>query len=99
LILLGTDTLELLFCLIRTLTHAKNCDLLELQDRLAICSQIDEMLQRNPNYRPFSRLNTSSSTLDHSSINDWTGDLSTESLNFKLIWKIGNIYYYLLEIK
>jgi hypothetical protein len=92
LILLGTDPLELLFCLVRTLTHAKNCDLLELQDRLAICSQIDEMLQRNPNYRPHTRLNTSRTTLDHSSISDWTGDLSTELLNFKLIWKIGKIY-------
>ena len=76
LILLGTDPLELLFCLVRTLTHAKNCDMIELMDRLTICSQIEETFQRNENLRPKSRLNTTSFTLDHSSIRDWCGNFS-----------------------
>ena len=56
LILLGTDPLELLFCLVRTLTHAQNCDMLELMDRLTICSQIEETFKRNEHLRPKSIL-------------------------------------------
>jgi hypothetical protein len=64
--------------------------MLELIDRLSICSQIEETFRRNENLRPKSRLDTTSSTLDHSSIRDWSGNLVIDSSNFKLIWKMGN---------
>ncbi len=41
--MLGTDQLEGLFATIRTLTHASNCDLLELHDRLKIAMQLEKV--------------------------------------------------------
>lgn len=53
---LGTDQLEQLFSSVRTITHAKNCDLLELQDRLKMSSQIENVYAERPGWRKTSRL-------------------------------------------
>ena len=66
LMLLGTDQLERLFSVIRTMTHAKNCDLLELLDRYQLASSIEKVFQKHPEWKSNDRL-TIRETLDHSS--------------------------------
>ncbi len=77
------------------MSHARNCDTLELIDRINMAGQIEDVLNRNPHLRKANRLTVrsddykSKETEDYSATRDWIGDLKTELLNLKLIWKIG----------
>ena len=50
---LGTDQLERLFSLIRTITHARNCDSLEICHRLSHAGSIELILQKHPTWKRF----------------------------------------------
>lgn len=87
---LGTDQVESLFGLVRTLSHNVNCDLLELQERLKIVFQMEAVYQDHPHWKRPSRI--SKSTDDHSSAASWCGKLDTCDINrqmIKIIWRGG----------
>ena len=87
---LGTDQLENLFGHTRTLTHALNCDFLELIERLQLAIQTHIIYQKHPEWKKQSRI--CSTTKDYSSLNSWTGTLSTNEINedcIKSIWDNG----------
>lgn len=89
---LGTDQLENLFSVIRTITHSSTCDFLELNDWLKLAYQVEQVYNDRPDWRPNNRLSTKTkitTTLDHSSVHSWTGDLSTINLGLETIWEIG----------
>ena len=89
---LGTDQLEGLFSIIRTLTHAHNCSLLELQQRFTAAYQIKNVHSDHPNWQSEKR--REASTDDHSSVSSWVGELSTENLSqstLKSIWNNGKL--------
>jgi hypothetical protein len=89
LVLLGTDTLESLFGNVRTLTHARNCDYLELNERLKIAQQID-LINTDPTWKKANRLSVNTETTDHSSINEWIGNLATTNIFVEITWKYGS---------
>lgn len=84
---LGTDELENLFSIIRTISHARNVVYLELIDRVSIGLKIDSIYERNPSLKKDSRLSTF--THDHSSIRSWTGNLNTSEIVLSTVWRIG----------
>ena len=61
---LGTDQLEASFSNVRTQTHSRNCDFLELIDRLGIARQIDLVYENNESWKSQSRLETRANTKD-----------------------------------
>jgi hypothetical protein len=79
---LGTDQLEALFGIVRTLTHARNCDYLELIDRLKIAFQIFQVYVNHPDWKRVSRI--CSYTNDYSSADSWIGNL-TAGIKLNLI--------------
>jgi hypothetical protein len=87
---LGTDQLEGFFSTIRTLTHSKNCNFLELKQRMVVALQIEKVYIDNPMWRNSSRV--SATTNDHSSAASWTGNLqtNTEEWSLKTIWHYSN---------
>jgi hypothetical protein len=99
LILLGTDQLEMLFSIIRCMTHAKNCDFLEFYDRANMAYQVGIFENQYPNLLPRTKLDApsrkpldsskSTSTTDHSSLSEWDGDLETENVDLQSIWNVG----------
>ena len=52
----GSDDLEMFFAVLRTITHSKNCDFLELMDRVKTAPQIENVYMKNPHLKPNSRL-------------------------------------------
>lgn len=54
--------------------------------------QVEQVYNDRPDWRPNNRLSTKTkitTTLDHSSVHSWTGDLSTINLGLETIWEIG----------
>lgn len=88
LLLLGTDQLESLFSIVRTVTHSNNCDFLELIDKLKAALQVENVYRKNPQFDRVSRLSVSQ-TLDHSSINDWNGEHDATKISLQQCWKYG----------
>jgi len=56
LILLGTDQLEMFFSIIRSMTHTKNCDILEFYDRANSAYQVGIFENQYPNLLPRTKL-------------------------------------------
>jgi hypothetical protein len=69
----GTDQLESLFSIIRTVTHSNNCDFLELIEKLKAARQVENIYNKYPYLAQSSRLTVT--TLDHSSVQSWKGEL------------------------
>jgi len=67
---IGTDALENLFAVVRTLTHGSNIDGKELADRLGAAVTLEEIYAKHPNWAQKSRrLNDST---DHMNVKTWT---------------------------
>lgn len=81
--------MERLFSTIRTLTHSRNCDLLELIDRLKASLQINKIFTENPEFKHNDRLSISIKTDDHSSARDWIGDLNCSEISLSSCWRLG----------
>jgi len=77
--LLGTDQLESLFSVFRTVTHSKNVDFLELIDKIHACSQVDSVYKNHPELKANNR--TDFTTHDKSSIQSWKGKVSISCHN------------------
>jgi hypothetical protein len=88
LFLLGTDQLEQLFSSVRTMTHAKNCNILELTERLNMAIRIERILNENPHLRQKIRISVSRClTEDHSSVENWNGNLNAYDIDISFNWK------------
>ena len=87
---LGTDQLEKLFRLIRTITHARNCDSLEICHRLSHAGSIELILQKHPTWKRFHSKRLVGSW-DATSEKEWCGKLDLGEINIATAWKLGEI--------
>ena len=85
---LGTDQMEKVFNTVRTITHARNCDILELCQRLLHGEEINEIISKYPELKRFhgKRLN---SYHDASSQRDWSGNLEVNDVDCCQQWIFG----------
>ena len=83
----GSDPLEQLYSNVRTQTHYKNCDTLQLENRLVRASILDKIYTKHPDWRQrFQRL---SAPVDHSNPSDWTEDLTCGEVFLLTPWTWG----------
>ena len=87
---MGTDQLEKCFGSVRTITHARNCDALELNQRLQHAESINEIIAKYPTWKRFHGKRLGSYT-DASSQVDWSGDLNVDNIDFYQQWTLGRI--------
>ena len=90
-ILDGTDRLEQVFSDARTQDHSRNFDILQLSQKLATASTINNIFLRNPELdRGHSRLRlTDASGVDHVNPISCTGNLTSGSVNIQALWASG----------
>ena len=81
---LGTDELESMFSVIRTITHSRNCDIYKWIDPIKAASLVDQTFLKNPDLKMPSRL--CSATNDHSSFDSWTGELYIDNVDLFCCW-------------
>ena len=87
---LGTDQVEKLFSVIRTITHARNCDSLELCQRLSHAECVELILEKNPTWKRM-RSRRLGGQRDASSQREWTGDLDVGKCDIVSAWKLGEL--------
>ena len=86
---LGTDRLEGLFSVLRTLTHNSNFDMLQCGERLSHATQISQLYQKHPDWKcPSKRLQGSQ---DHMNPSSWVGSSSTSDVDVVQCWFKGRI--------
>ncbi|KEP46198.1 hypothetical protein V565_212800, partial [Rhizoctonia solani 123E] len=87
----GTDRLEQRFSTMRTMTHDRNMDIVQLADRAEAAQYIDEIYARNPDlYRGSYRLSLDGNTgIDHTNPASWTGDVTASSAGIRSCWSAG----------
>ena len=85
---MGTDQEEKVFGSIRTITHARNCDVLELCSRLQHAETINEIIAKHPTWKRFHGKRLGSYN-DASSQADWTGELNVDDIDFYQRWILG----------
>lgn len=93
---IGTDGLENLFAVARTLTHAGNFDAKEFGDRLSAAVSLEEIYSKRPEWKRVSwRLNES---LDHMNTRSWLdggpeggaeGNCDVRNVVLKSCWEGG----------
>ena len=90
-ILDGTDRLEQVFSDARTQDHSRNFDILQLSQKLATASTINNIFLRNPDLnRGHARLSlTNASGVDHVNPKSCTGNLASGSVNIQALWASG----------
>jgi hypothetical protein len=100
---LGTDALEKLFGIVRTMIGSDtNCDILQLNERLASASMVSEIFNRHPDWskgprrlriessvREISEKGVVSHKVDHINARSWIGDVHVRSVNLKSCWNRG----------
>ena len=87
-ILEGTDRLELLFGDVRTQDHARNFDILQLSEKLAVSALISTIFERNPDLdRGHRRLSLKDAMgVDHINPKSWTGDVRVGQVDIDAEW-------------
>jgi len=90
-ILDGTDRLEQVFSDARTQDHSRNFDILQLSQKLATASTINNILLRNPELdRGHARLSLAgASGIDHVNPKSCVGNLISSSANIQALWATG----------
>ncbi|KAF9791964.1 hypothetical protein BJ322DRAFT_984195, partial [Thelephora terrestris] len=90
-ILDGTDRLEQVFSDARTQDHSRNFDLLQLSQKLATASTINNIFLRNPDLdRGHARLSLTAATgVDHVNPRSCLGNLVSGSVNIQALWVVG----------
>lgn len=96
---LGTDNVEQLFSIIRTITHSRNCDTKEFGQRASHACQLADVWARNDGWKkPSDRLGASGvggveKTEDHNNPTHWDkgleGNASVNGVNLKSCWLVG----------
>ena len=85
---LGTDQVERLFASVRTITHSRNCDALELCHRLQHAQSINDIILKHPTWKR-SHGRRLCGLKDFSSEVEWTGDLNVNSCSLHDLWMAG----------
>ena len=87
----GTDRLEMNFCLARTQSHHRNFDTMDLSNKLATSSLIDDIFLRNPTLDAgLRRLKvTGAIGIDHLNPKSWLGDVNVNRVSLQLCWGDG----------
>ena len=87
----GTDRLEMLFGDCRTQDHARNFDIEQLAEKLAVASLINSAFEKNPDLdRGHRRLNLKDALgVDHVNPRSWKGDCRVGSVDLKIVWDAG----------
>ena len=85
---LGTDQLERLFSTIRTITHARNCDSLELCQRLSHAETLEFIISKHPEWKRMHGKRLCGNK-DSSSQREWTGELEVNNLDVQKLWNTG----------
>ncbi|KIJ38670.1 hypothetical protein M422DRAFT_176215, partial [Sphaerobolus stellatus SS14] len=82
------DRLENLFGTVRTLTHDRNVDTLQLVDRLTSAGDINTILTEHPDWdRGHRRLKLEGCDgVDHVNPCSWKGDVITGNVSLQLCW-------------
>jgi hypothetical protein len=90
--LIGTDQLESTFGIIRTLSHNRCFDALELSCSIGNVLGVTRVFSRHPDWeRASRRLNLKNSKSDVDGINpaSWKGDVSVRNVNLEAIWNVA----------
>lgn len=87
----GTDRLEARFSIMRTMTHDRNMDIVQLAERAESAQHIDEILARNPDLDKGSyRLKLDGSAgIDHTNPASWKGNVIASSVGIRGAWSSG----------
>lgn len=91
--LLGDDRLEEMFGEVRTVTHDRNCDPIQLTERLAGAADTAAIYNRHPTWKRASRRISYSGSegSDHVNPKYFTGDLIVSNVDLKNVWESGKI--------
>ena len=86
---LGTDQLERLFSTVRTITHAQNCDSLELCQQLSHAESLEVIISKHLMWKRLhgKRLCGNKDT----SQREWTGDLNVDKCDVQKLWNMGQM--------
>ena len=87
---LGTDQLERLFGNIRTITHARNCDSLELCQRLSHAESIEAIITKHPTWKRIHERRLCGNK-DYTSQTEWTGNLDASTCHVQQLWNVGQL--------
>lgn len=87
----GSDECEILFAIVRTLTHDSNCDLLQLNERLECSATTSKIFSKHPEWKRISRrLQVSDADgIDRTNPAAWTGELRPREVDLKRAWDDG----------
>src|SRR5258705_2505488 len=88
---IGDDRLELNFCEVRTSTHHRNVDILDLAQKEAAAMDQHEILNRHRDWdRGHRRLKyVDSNAVDHVNPRSWKGDVVSGSVHLRSAWMAG----------
>ncbi|CAN0270675.1 unnamed protein product, partial [Scytosiphon promiscuus] len=89
---LGSDNVEQEFAVVRTLTHARTCDVKEFAQRVSHATQLNDTWAKHPEWkRAGVRLNEG--TADHMNHTTWAaggeGNASVKGVDLVSCWKVG----------
>jgi hypothetical protein len=76
---LGTDRLEALFAVLRTLTHNQNFDLLECGHRLSHATHLNQIYQRHPDWKK--KAKRLEGSLDEMNPSSWIGSVKVADVD------------------
>lgn len=87
---MGSDECEVLFSIFRTITHDRNCDLMQLQERLSHSATMKQIFMKHKDMRTnvAKRLNIREG-VDHTNTTNWIGDIRACSVDLQVSWKYG----------
>lgn len=80
---IGTDGLENVFALARTLTHSSNFNLKELCDRLGAAVALEDIYAAHPDWKRISK--RLSGSLDHMNVRSWLERGSEQNCNIRTV--------------
>ena len=80
---LGTDRLEVLFGVLRTLTHNRNFDLLEHGPRLSHATHINQIYQHHPDWKQ--KAKRLKGSLDEMNPSLWKGNVTVADVDVVLV--------------
>ncbi|KDQ09812.1 hypothetical protein BOTBODRAFT_116692, partial [Botryobasidium botryosum FD-172 SS1] len=89
--LVGTDRLEILFSTVRTMTHDRNADFLQLIERIAAAFDITIILCKHPDWSSghHQLKSLTDAGADHINPRSWLGDVKVGGVSLHAAWTGG----------